>query len=75
MSVSERHLSPAISKMNNRYSLFAHVVEGNDVLDLLRAGDVLVSAAVKGEESAGTFRLIRPTAEGEDEVIPFEEED
>jgi hypothetical protein len=75
MSVSERHLSPAISKMNNRFSLFAHVVEGNDVLDLLRAGDVLVSATVKDEESAGTFRLTRPSSVEEDEVIPFEEED
>lgn len=74
MSVSERHLSPAISKMNNRFSLFAHVVEGNDVLDLLRPGDIMVSAVVKGEESAGAFRLLKRNDEAS-EIIPFEEEE
>ena len=74
MSVSERHLSTAISKMNNRFSLFAHVVEGNDVLDLLRPGDVMVSAVVKGEENAGTFRLLKRNDEAAD-IIPFEEEE
>lgn len=76
MSVSERHVTPTIAKMNNRFSLFAHVVEGNDVMDLLRPGDVLVSAAVKDEEGLGTFRLLAPhDGEGDDEVIPFEEDE
>jgi hypothetical protein len=53
LSVSERHSSSIISKMNNRFSLFAHVVEGNDVMDLLRPGDVLLSADVKEGEGSG----------------------
>ena len=42
MSVGERHASPAVNRLNNRFSLFAHVVEGNDVLELLRPGDILL---------------------------------
>jgi cyclophilin family peptidyl-prolyl cis-trans isomerase len=42
VSVGERHASPAINRLNNRFTLFAHVVEGNDVLELLRPGDVLL---------------------------------
>jgi hypothetical protein len=38
--------------------LFAHVVEGNDVLELLRPGDMLLTAEVKDEE--GSWRLQRP---------------
>jgi cyclophilin family peptidyl-prolyl cis-trans isomerase len=41
-SPAERNSIPAIQRLNSRYSLFAHVVEGNDVLDLLRPGDVLL---------------------------------
>ena len=73
MSVSERHQSPVISKMNNRFSLFAHVVEGNDVMDLLRPGDMLVHADVK-DESLGTYNLVNLGDEA-DNVIPFEEEE
>ena len=39
---TERNELPTIQRLNNRYSLFAHVIEGNDVLELLRPGDVLV---------------------------------
>ena len=41
-SVTERDSSPAIQRMNNRYSLFAHVVKGNDILELLQPGDILL---------------------------------
>ena len=45
-SVTERDASPAIQRMNNRYSLFAHVIEGNDILELLQPGDVLLRSVV-----------------------------
>ena len=73
LSVSERHQSSVISKMNNRFSLFAHVVEGNDVMDLLRPGDMLVHADVK-DESLGTYTLVNAEDETSS-VIPFEEEE
>ena len=52
---------------------FAHVVEGNDVMDLLRPGDMLVHADVK-DESLGTYNLVNLDDEA-DNVIPFEEEE
>ena len=73
LSVSERHQSTVISKMNNRFSLFAHVVEGNDVMDLLRPGDMLVHADVR-DESLGTYTLLSAEEESTS-VIPFEEEE
>ena len=73
LSVSERHQSTVISKMNNRFSLFAHVVEGNDIMDLLRPGDMLVHADVK-DESLGTYTLLSGR-DVETSVIPFEEEE
>jgi hypothetical protein len=69
--VSERHSSSIISKMNNRFSLFAHVVEGNDVMDLLRPGDVLLSADVKEGEGTGAWELTRAS---DIDYLPFDDE-
>ena len=58
LRVTEREALPAMRRLSGRCSLFAHVVEGNDVLELLRPGDVLLTAEVKDEE--GSWRLQRP---------------
>ena len=56
--VTERSILPAMRRLSGRCSLFAHVVEGNDVLELLRPGDVMLAAEVKDEQ--GSWTLLRP---------------
>jgi len=52
----ERNSKSLFSTLNNQFSLFGYVVEGNDVLENLKAGDILVSAVVE----EGVWRLIEP---------------
>ena len=47
LNLFERHTSPAIDRLNNYYSLFAYVIEGIDVLEQLKEGDVLVSTIIE----------------------------
>lgn len=76
LSVSERETSSAVKRLNSRCSLFAHVIEGNDILEMLKPGDVLVTAEVKEEEGSGVWKLLRPAdADFRDVLMPAEEED
>jgi hypothetical protein len=52
---TERNELPTIQRLNNRYSLFAHVTEGNDVLELLRPGDVLVRYCLLAVRTVASF--------------------
>jgi cyclophilin family peptidyl-prolyl cis-trans isomerase len=56
ITISERHLLPVVTRMNQRFSLFAHCIDGNDVLGQLKSNDVLLSAKVE----EGAWRLIPP---------------
>jgi len=47
LTVSERHASPVIAKLNSRYSLLGYCIDRNDVLQRLSTGDVLTSASVE----------------------------
>jgi hypothetical protein len=73
LSVSEREASPAVKRLTSRCSLFAHVIEGNDVLEMLKPGDILATAEVK-EEGSGVWKLLRP-ADFRDVLLPAEEEE
>lgn len=46
-NVIERDSSLLFSQLNNQYSLFAYAIEGNDVLEKLQQGDLLVSAVAE----------------------------
>jgi peptidylprolyl isomerase len=67
-SLQQRHMEPAVQRLNYKYALFAYVVDGIDVLEQLREGDVLVSAQVED----GVWDLQTPS--GDTEVIAIEEE-
>ena len=56
VSVIERDSLPQFQRLENRYSLFAYCIDGNDLLQLLTAGDVLASARVE----PGLWELIPP---------------
>ena len=53
LSVYQRSQLPTMAKMNNKFSLFAFVVDGNDVLVNLKEGDLLVDTKIE----AGLFAL------------------
>lgn len=46
-SVTRRTAELSMSRLNQKYSLFAYCVDGNDVLSNLQAGDVLVRTSVE----------------------------
>lgn len=46
-SVQELHNSAIVQRLDSKYCLFAYVIEGNDILQQLRPGDLLVSAKVE----------------------------
>jgi hypothetical protein len=52
----ERNSKILFSTLNNQFSLFAYAIEGNDVLESLRPGDVLISADVED----GVWKLEEP---------------
>lgn len=47
-TLAERHTQDALARLNARYTLFAYCIDGIDVLEQLKAGDVLVSTEVEG---------------------------
>ena len=47
ISPTECSQDPLISRLDNRYAIFAHVVNGSDLLYQLAANDTLVSADVE----------------------------
>lgn len=47
ISVTQRTAQLSMSRLNQKYSLFAYCVDGNDVLSNLRDGDLLVRAQVE----------------------------
>ena len=56
LSVIERDALPAFQRLENRYSLFAYCIDGNDVLQQLTDGDVLASCRVE----PGMWDLLPP---------------
>lgn len=65
LTVSERHALPVIKRLNDRYALFAYAIEGLDVLEKLKVGDVLVSTRIE----EGAWRLELPNEESEVAVV------
>lgn len=58
LSISERHQLPVMQWLDSRYSLFAYAIEGLDVLEKLRDGDVLLRTQVED----GVWKLEAPDA-------------
>eukprot|EP01041_Mallomonas_annulata_P007048 gene7048-14342_t len=56
VSPTVRNQEPIISRLDNRYALFAYIVNGVDLIESFKPGDVLSSANVE----AGVWDLIRP---------------
>lgn len=56
LSVIERDALAAFQRLENRYSLFAYCIDGNDVLQQLTDGDVLASCRVE----PGMWELLPP---------------
>ncbi len=54
--VRELHRQPAVQRLNDRFSLFAYAIEGLDVMDRLREGDILLRARVED----GVWSLSQP---------------
>ena len=57
---------PVVQRLNNKYSLFAYVIEGEDLLEELSPGDLIDSAVVE----EGMWMLYQPDPDGRYEVIP-----
>jgi hypothetical protein len=66
--VSKLNELPVIQRLNNKYSLFAYVIDGENIINRLRPGDILDSVAVE----PGTWTLYQPDPDGRYEVIPAE---
>ena len=56
VSISERHQLPVMQWVDGRYSLFAYAIEGLDVLEKLRDGDILLRTQVED----GVWKLVAP---------------
>lgn len=69
-SLQQLHQSPVIQRLNNKYTLFAYVVEGNDILQQLQPGDILDNARVE----EGVWKLIQPDSFGMNKIVETNEE-
>eukprot|EP01038_Epipyxis_sp_PR26KG_P006847 gene6847-9374_t len=67
-NLMDLHKLAAIQRLNNKYSLFAYVISGNDVLDRLRPGDIITNAVVED----GAWKLFSLDEEGKSEMISVE---
>jgi cyclophilin family peptidyl-prolyl cis-trans isomerase len=52
-TATERNADSVFQQLNNEYSLFGHVIEGNDVMERLKLGDILLNATIED----GIWRL------------------
>ena len=66
--VSKLNELPVIQRLNNKYSLFAYAIDGEEVISRLRPGDVIDSVVVE----PGIWKLYQPDPDGRYEVIPTE---
>jgi len=57
-SLSEIHSSSNIQRLNSRYTLFAHIIEGLEVFQQLKPGDILSSVEVED----GLWSLLRSSS-------------
>lgn len=64
-NTNKLNAQPLVQRMNNKFSLFAYVVDGGEVLRQLLPGDVITS--VKVEE--GVWRLEGPRRPAEYSVV------
>lgn len=55
-TVVERNAGSLFQHLNNQFCLFAYCIEGNNVLESLKPGDVLESATVED----GIWELVQP---------------
>lgn len=66
MSIVEVDGLPVVQRLNNKYSLFAYVIAGEEVVEQLQTGDIVSSISVQD----GLWSLVQPDPEGRYEVIP-----
>jgi cyclophilin family peptidyl-prolyl cis-trans isomerase len=66
--VSKLNELPVMQRLNNKYCLFAYAIDGEDIIDRLRPGDIIDSVTVE----PGTWKLYQPDPDGRYEVIPAE---
>lgn len=52
-------------RLDEKYALFAHVIEGNDILEQLRPGDLLVETKI----IEGVWELIQPDPFDETKMV------